>query len=185
MNASISRKHHGTIHRIREFELEKVNPCEISTLKMPKIPMCVLLIRSHAYRIHKGKPQIGHFHLFFDSCVFFCIVVFLGEFIRWIWHSTNCGRRMVRQNSISRTSGYWYRNGAEGTTETICVIARFLPRISLRPSSGRTQKHCHNVRCGLWNGGILCIHTGICSIGWSNIKCFRHWHRWNQLQTCC
>lgn len=146
---SSSRKPHGSIHRIREFELEKVRNTSLERQR----------INNNNYGLLSSFRSLA------------------GEFGRRIRYSANRGRRMVRQNFAGRASGDRHRDGPESAAKAVRLAARLLPRVPLRTASRRAQKHRHRVRRRIRNGRLLRIHTGVRAARRSHIKCIGYRNR--------
>lgn len=78
MNTSSVRKQHGSIHRIREFELEKVCVCVYIYQYWPfSVNASIPITRSDVYL----RDLLRKMFLFFNR-IFWFAIFFSGEFVR-------------------------------------------------------------------------------------------------------
>lgn len=89
-----------------------------------------------------------------------------GEFDRRVWYSTNCWRRMVRQDPANRAPKHPDRNGTEGAAKGVHRHLGLLSRVPLWTAPGRAQEHHHHLRCGLRDRWLLRFQPGVRSSWW-------------------
>lgn len=100
-----------------------------------------------------------------------------GEFDRRVWYSTNCWRRMVRQDPANRAPKHPDRNGTEGAAKGIHRHLGLLSRVPLWTAPGRAQEHHHHLRCGLRDRWLLRFQPGVRSSRWVSLLCHAREYR--------